>query len=62
MCKVLRTGPGAIGMSAAVESEGGGKGQKLASEMGEKKGGDLGRVWIGEGLGGKSIKILWGWA
>ena len=49
-------------MSAAVESEGGGKGQKLASEMGEKKGGDLGRVWIGEGLGGKSIKILWGWA
>ena len=49
-------------MLATVESEVGGKGQNLTLEMGgAEKGGDLGKAWIGEGLGGNSIQILWGW-
>lgn len=30
-------------------------------KWGKKKGGDLGKAWIGEGLGGNSIQTLWGW-
>ena len=51
-------------MLVTVESEVGGKGQNLTLEMGGgggEKGGDLGKAWIGEGLGGNSIQILWGW-
>lgn len=51
----------AIGVLATVESEVGGKGQKLTLEMGEEEGSDLGKAWIGEGLGGNSIQTLWGW-
>lgn len=52
----------AIGMLVTVvESEGGGKGEKLTLEIRRRKEVTLVRPEQVRALGGKSAKILWGW-
>ena len=51
----------AIAMLVTVESEGGGKGQKLTLATRRRKEVTLAGPGLVRALGGKSIKILWGW-